>query len=70
MTRVCPDRRKVATDPSDPERNMPVRYRMAYLKALYLKFVAECELLCSYETFTRNVPFNVIKPSASDRGTC
>ena len=70
VTRVCPDRQKVATDPSDPERKVPLRYRMAYLKTLHLKFVAECELSCSYETFTRNVPFNVRKPSASDWGTC
>ena len=33
--------------------------------------MAECELSsCSYETFTRNAPFNVRKPSASDWGTC
>ena len=42
----------------------------AYLKTLHLKFVAECELSCSYETFTRNVPFSVRQPSASDWGTC
>ena len=70
VTRVCPDRQKVATDPNDPERKVPATYRMAYLKTVHLKFVAECELSCSYETFTCNVPFNVRKPLASDWGIC
>ena len=39
------------------------------LKNLHDKFNVEPEYTCAYETFTRNVPFNVQKPEPSGWGT-
>ena len=57
-------------DPEDPSNKVAVRYRLAILKNLHDNFNAESEYTCAYETFTRNVPFNVQKPEPSAWGTC
>ena len=40
------------------------------MKTLHTQFISDCEEACSYSTFCRYVPANVIKPKATDWGTC
>ena len=43
---------------------------MGYLHMLHDKFLAETDIDCHYATFAKYVPVNIVKPSASDWGTC
>ena len=69
VSQVCPDTRKFKTDPESGEK-VPLRYRFHYLTLLHMKFLAETSEECCYETFTRHVPYYVVKPEADEWGTC
>ena len=70
MTKVCPDKKKVITDPFDPSVKVQIRYRMGHLQTLFEQYKAEVENECSWTSFKRYIPFNVKKPNPSDWGTC
>ena len=48
VSRVTPDTRKVATNPDDKLEKKQIRYRLEHLKTIYLKFIAEENMDCSY----------------------
>jgi len=70
ITKICPDKKKIVTDPSDKSSKVQVQYRMGTLKTLHHKFEAENKEPCSLSSFKRYVPFNVQKPKPNDWGTC
>ena len=68
ISRVCPDRKKVATNPTNALERKPIRYQLGHSKLLHAKFMAE-DVECLYPTFTKYIPYYVRKPSATDWGT-
>ena len=70
ITRTCPDTDKMVKNPHDPSEKVPVRYRLDNIHSLYMQYCAEDRTACSYSLFCKYVPYNVIKPKASDWGTC
>ena len=68
ISRVCPDRKKVAVNPSDVHKKKPIRYQLGHSKLLHHKFIAE-DIDCSYTTFLKKIPYYIKNPSASDWGT-
>ena len=70
ITRICPDTNKMVKNPHDPSEKVPVRYRLGNIHSLYMQYCAEDRTACSHSLFCKYVPYNVIKPKASDWGTC
>ena len=68
---LCQDEiSKVSPDKNKTKNGKQIRCRLHYLSVLHARFVAETGMECHYSTFTRHVPQHVIKPKASDWGTC
>ena len=68
---LCQDEiSKVSPDKNKTKNGTQIRFRLHYLSVLHARFVAETGMECHYSTFTRHVPQHVIKPKASDWGTC
>lgn len=61
---------KQAPDKKKQLHGKQIRYLLNHLSTLHQRFVAETGNICHYSTFTRYVPEYVMKPKASDWGTC
>ena len=70
VSRVTPDTKESAKNPSNPLHIQPIRYQLGPLKALFSKFCSESTSIISYATFCWHVPFYRTSPSATDWGTC
>ena len=70
VTRICPDKKAVITNPENKEEQMPAHYRLSSLSFLHKKFTLQQGSQCVYSTFMRHVPYYVIKPSPQSWGTC
>ena len=51
VTKVCPDKKKVITDPFDPSVKVQIQYRMGYLQTLFEQYKAEVENECLWTSF-------------------
>ena len=66
VSRVTPDTKKSATNPSNPLDIQPIRCQLDPLKVLFSKFCSESTSNISYATFCQHVPFYITSPSATD----
>lgn len=53
-----------------PGETGPLRSRLHYLRVLHKRFLADCCRACSFETFAKNIPENVIKLKADEVNVC
>ena len=70
VSRVTPDTKKSAKNPSNPLDIQPIRYQLGSLKVLFSTFCSESTSNISYATLCRHVPSYITSPSATDWGTC
>ena len=70
VSRVTPDTKKSAKNPSNPLEFQPIRCQLDPLKVLFSKFCSESTSNISYAIFCQHVPFYITSPSATDWGTC
>ena len=70
VSRVTPDTKKSAKNPSNPLYIQPISYQLGPLKVLFSKYCSESTSNISYVTFCRHVPFYITSPSATDWGNC
>ena len=70
ISRLCPHKRKVVKNPAKQEEQQQICYQLGYTKTLFYIFQALENIDCSYETFSRHVPYYVKKAGPSDWGTC
>ena len=68
ISRLCPDKKKVK-NPAKTEEQQQIHYQLGYTETLLYKFQASENIDCSYEIFSRHVPY-VKKAGPSDWGTC
>ena len=70
VSRVTPDTKKSAKNPSNPLDIQLIRYQLGPLKVPFSKFCSESTSNTSYAIFCWHVPFYITSPSATDWGTC
>ena len=70
VSRVTPDTKKSAKNPSNPLDIQPIRYQLGSLKVLFSTFCSESTSNISHATLCRHVPSYITSPSATDWGTC